>query len=157
MSLSPDRDPDGDRYAFTNWSTEIQYAIPLFAPQRTLVLRQSIERSDPIGSGTIPFYRLPVLDRNHGLRSFERNRFQDRGRLAMSAEYRFPIWRTWDGFLAFDTGQTFFDWADIDMRDLRVSGGGGIRFYSADKLLFLLQLTTGNEGAELVLQFGQGF
>ena len=88
-----------------------------------------------------------------GLRAYERNRFRDNGLLVTNIEYRYPIWKTWDAFLFVDGGQTFGEYADIDLDDFEYAGGGGVRVMTEKDIEFLLQVGFGSEGAEVVFSF----
>ena len=131
--------------------------LPLHGPHRVLVLRQSLQRVDPWGGNDLAFYHQPILDLIHGLRSFRRYRFRDRGALLTSIEYRYPIWRTWDAYIFGDGGQTFHHYSDIDIDDFEFSVGGGIRFMTEDSFLLLTQIGYGSEGAEVYFSVGQVF
>jgi len=147
----------GESFGFSQYTLDVQYYIPIYHPHRLLFLRHYLRRVDPLGDRKIPFYDLPILDLNRGLRSFERNRFQDRGVFSFNAEYRYPIWVTWDAFLFFDGGQVFNDFAGLKAKEFRFSQGMGIRFMSKEKLLFTLQFGHGREGDEIQISLGQVF
>ncbi|PIP83617.1 MAG: hypothetical protein CO113_15410 [Elusimicrobia bacterium CG_4_9_14_3_um_filter_62_55] len=154
---SGDSTAAGDRFAYVGHSLTAEHYFPLYDPHRTLVFRHSLRRVDPIGDKRIPFYDLPRLDENHLLRSFERNRFQDRGALSFNMEYRYPIWVTWDAFFFFDGGQSFEHYSDLHGPDFRFSEGLGIRMMSKDKLLFVTQYAHGREGGRFQVLLGQAF
>ncbi len=155
--IAPGASDDGTRAGYTRYWLDAQAFIPLFKPHRVLVLRQTLHRVDPIGSREIPFYELPVLDFVNYLRSFERNRFQDRGALSVSAEYHYPIWITWDAVLFVDAGQVFTRYADIAADAWQFSEGAAIRFMTTNRLLFVLQIGFGREGEQFLLSLQQVF
>lgn len=154
---SPQETASSDRFGFTRYSVEGQYFIPIFDPHRVIVFHHTLTRLDPLGGRTIPFFELPVLDFKHSLRSFQRNRFQDRGVLSFTVEYRYPIWATWDAFIFFDAGQTFEEFSRIESSDFRFSEGLGIRFMTKDRLLFVFQFGVGREGTKGYISLGQVF
>jgi len=154
---APHADDDGTRFGYTRYRLEAQELIPLFKPHRMLVLRQTLHRVDRLGSGEIPFYELPVLDFVENLRSFDRNRFQDRGALTVSVEYHYPIWRTWDAVLFVDAGEVFDHYADIAIDAVQLSEGAAIRFMTDNRLLFVLQYGIGREGDQFLFSFQQFF
>lgn len=155
--LSPGEGSGGTRFGYTRYSLDTQFFIPVYRPHRVIVLRQTLRRVDPLGGREVPFYELPVLDFQHLLRSFERNRFQDRGVLSLNIEYRYPIWVTWDAYLFFDAGQSFEHYADLRSSEFRFSQGGGIRFMTKDALLFSVQVGVGREGAQSYVSLRQVF
>lgn len=157
MSVAPVETRKDNRFGYGGYSLDGQLFVPLFAPHRVLFFRQQVERLEPLDGRQIPFWSLPILDRNHDLRSFERNRFQDQGVILTNIEYRYPIWVTWDAFLFFDAGQTFDEYSDIDLSEYRVSGGFGVRFLSQDKVNLVFHVGFGQEGPEVVFNFGQLF
>ena len=154
---SPRTTSDGTRFAYTRYWLDVQYFLPIYEPRRVIVFRHTLERVDPIGGRAIPFYELPILDFEHHLRSFDRNRFQDRGALSFSLEYHYPIWVTWDAFLFIDAGQVFEQYADIAANDFQFSEGAAIRFMTKDKLLFVFQFGVGREGTKFLLSLQQIF
>lgn len=155
-AIAPEKTDQGNRFGYTSYSVDAQFFLPLYAPYRVLVFRQYFTRVDPLGGNELAFFHLPILDVHHGLRSFERNRFRDRGILLYNVEYRYPIWQTWDAFLFVDAGQTFDEYSDI-FDEFEYSGGVGIRFMNRERLLFLLQVGFGSEGAEFLFSLEQQF
>ena len=155
--VSPGAAGDGTRFGYTGYSLDARSFIPIYKPHRVVVFRHSLRRVDPINGREVPFFELPVLDFAHLLRSFERNRFRDRGVLSFNLEYRYPIWVTWDAYLFFDAGQSFDQFSDIRSSDFRFSEGLGIRFMSKDNLLFAFQVGIGREGTESRISLGQVF
>lgn len=145
------------RYGYSRYIIDARAFIPVLRPHRAIMLRHYIRRVDPIGSREVPFYHLAILDLNQGLRSFGRNRFRDRGIMVMNAEYRYPIYVTWDAFVFFDAGQSFEEYDDLRSRDLRFSQGFGIRAMSKEKHTFSLQVGFGKEGTEAQIFFGKQF
>lgn len=156
-AVAPEPTDAGTRYAFYEYDVDAEYVFPLWAPHRVIVLRQRLQRISAFDNANLPFYRLPVLDRNHGLRAYERNRFQDRAFILTNLEYRFPIWETWDAFAFGDMGQTFRRYKDLEIDAFRWAAGGGIRFMNENSLLFLLQIGFGADGAETVFSLGTVF
>lgn len=155
--VSPDSTADGTRFGYTLYSLEAQHFIPIYRPHRVILFHYSLRRMDPIGDREIPFFELPVLDFRHQLRSFQRNRFQDRGALSFSLEYRYPIWVTWDAYVFFDGGQVFERYSDIQSKDFRFSEGFGIRFMSKEKLQVVFQFGVGREGTKTIISVLQVF
>lgn len=151
--IAPSKTEFGSRYGYYDYSVEGQAILPLHGPHRVLVFTQRFRRVDPFGSTSVPFYRLPVLDLNNGLRAFERNRFQDRGAIVSNIEYRYPVWRTWDAFLFVDGGQTFDEYSDVALDKYEYAGGGGVRLLTEQNLQFLLQVGFGSEGNEVIFSF----
>ena len=156
-SLAPDKTSAGNRFGHTDYSLLASIFVPLHGLHRVLVVSQTLRRVDPWGGNELAFYHQPILDLVHGLRSFERYRFRDRGALLTNIEYRYPIWRTWDAYIFGDGGQTFHQYSDIDTDDFEFSVGGGIRFMTQDSFLLMTQIGYGSEGTEVYFSVGQVF
>jgi hypothetical protein len=154
---SPDQTDGGETYRYTEYHTEALQFFTLFKPRRILVLRGAIDRVDPLEGGAIPFYELPILDKNHMARNFNRGRFRDRGALTMNVEYRYPIWVSWDAYIFLDAGQTFGEYPDLRSDRLRFSEGFGIRFGNADKVFFNVVVGLGREKPQIGVDFSQVF
>jgi hypothetical protein len=152
-AASPVKSDRGNRFGYVDTTLDAQVFLPLHGPHRVLVLRQRLRRVDDWGGYDLTFYHLPVLDLNHGLRAYDRNRFQDNGSIVTNFEYRYPIWKTWDGFLFVDGGQTFSQYSDVELRDFEYAGGGGIRLMTQKDIEFILQIGFGSEGEEVVFSF----
>jgi len=137
----------GDDFRYTRFDVNSEIFVPLWHPHRVFVLRQYLARTEPLDGKEIPFYEFPVLDYEHRLRSYDKNRFQDQGALAFSFDYRYPVWRRWDAFLFFDTGQVFEDYSDITSSAFRQSYGLGARGSSKDKLQLVIRYAYGDDGS----------
>jgi outer membrane protein assembly factor BamA len=155
--VSPGSNDAGNRFGYVQYSLNGQHYIPVYRPHRTLVFLHTLRRVDPMGSRGIPFYELPVLDYEHLLRSYDLNRFQNRGVMTFNLEYRYPIWATWDAFIFGDAGQAFEKYSTLTLPAFRYSAGGGVRFMSKDSLLFVFQVATGREGIRTIFSLGQVF
>ncbi|MGH7821124.1 MAG: hypothetical protein ACREQ9_15270 [Candidatus Binatia bacterium] len=147
----------GDEYRYARYRGEIRRHQPTFHRDRSILLRAMLDRVEPIDGGAIPFWDLPLLDQDGGLRAFSRNRFRDRGALLVNVEYAYPIWDTWDAFLFLDEGQVFRDYADVRLRRFEWSAGAGVRLYSRRGLLLRLQYAIGDEEQNLRFGFEQEF
>ena len=117
------------------------------------MLRQRLRRVDDWAGYDLAFYHLPVLDLNHGLRAYERNRFRDNGSLVTNLEYRYPVWKSWDAYVFADGGQTFREYSDIDLSDFEYAVGGGVRLMTQKDIEFNLQVGFGSEDVEIVFSF----
>jgi hypothetical protein len=154
---SPDRAEDGKRYGYSEYHVEAVQFFTVFKPRRVIALRAALDRVDPLAGSTIRFDDLPLLDKNHGARNFPRGRFRDQGALAANAEYRYPIWVSWDAYLFFDAAQTFASYRQMRTNHFRYSEGFGIRFGNKDRVLFNLVVGLGREKPQIGLDFTQVF
>ncbi len=78
-------------------------------------------------SGDIPFYQLPNIAGQNGLRGIEAGKFIDRLRYSFQAEYRFPVWNRFGGVVFAGAGQSFSSHADL-LDNIKLVGGVGLRF-----------------------------
>ena len=153
VAASPVESDRDQRYGYTDYMFDAQAFIPLHGPHRVLVLRQRLRRVDDWAGYDLAFYHLPVLDLNHGLRAYERNRFRDNGSLVTNLEYRYPVWKSWDAYVFADGGQTFREYSDIDLSDFEYAVGGGVRLMTQKDIEFNLQVGFGSEDVEIVFSF----
>lgn len=145
---------DGDPFRYLRYSLDLRRYQPTFFRDRIVVVRAWVERVETIAGGSIPFWERPILDKDAGLRGFDRNRFQDEGGLLFNAEYRYPVWDSWDAFVFLDEGQPFRDWSDIDFSGFQWGLGAGLRIYNGGR--FLLQVHGAFSDEEGVVQIGLG-
>jgi outer membrane protein assembly factor BamA len=90
------------------------------------------------------------------MRGYALNRFLDRGKFLVNAEYRFPIlWRV-GGNLFLDAGTVWPSLKDIDLGKSVFDGGAGLRFYAPD-FVARVDVAFGNEGVGLYFNFGHIF
>ncbi len=78
--------------------------------------------------GDVPFQELPTMGGPHVMRGYHPSLHRDRSVVSGQVEYRTPfLWRM--GAVAFaGVGATGGAWPELRPRDLRLSGGAGLRF-----------------------------
>jgi outer membrane protein assembly factor BamA len=112
-----------------------------------------------IGGSDIPLFDHASLGGGNTLtamRGYGLNRFLDRGKFLVNAEYRFPIiWRL-GGNVFCDTGTVWPSLRGIDLAKIAFDGGVGLRFYMPD---FVVRVDVGwsREGMGLYFNFGHIF
>ncbi len=143
---------NGDDFEYLGYTVEVQRYISIFRGNRVLVLRGYLAKLDSLNKRSIPFYEFNQLDRNHGLRGYERGRFSDEGALLLNAEWRYPVWAQTEGSLFVDAGQVFNEYRDLNTRTFRVSLGAGLRFVTKENFSFRVQLAGSEDGVELLLK-----
>lgn len=131
--------------------------LPLFAPGRVLALRGSWERLRGLGARRPPFFAYPVLDNENRLRGYRRLRFRAPGAAALSAEYRYPVWVSWDAFYFLDAGQSFASETELRFSRWAPGHGLGLRFLSEEQLLLTAHLGFTPEGKRFELALGKVF
>ncbi|MCB9737383.1 MAG: BamA/TamA family outer membrane protein [Deltaproteobacteria bacterium] len=112
---------------------------------RTLGLRLHTELESTV-SGTIPFSELVFLGGSEPLRGFSSDRLRGDSAIALTLDYRWPIWVFLDGTLFVEVGSVFGEHLeDFDTDALRLSFGMGIRPTSREDHPFELLVAAGSE------------
>lgn len=137
-------------YSYNQYNLDVKQFIRLGAPRRVLGLHMGWIFQQETGGSSIPFYRLATLDVNSPLRGFKQQRFTDRNMCVLNAEYRFPLWGTVDGVIFADAGRVFHSVTDFSFKDLKYSGGGGLRMRAMNIMLFRLDVAYGGEGVNAI-------
>jgi hypothetical protein len=143
-------------YDYNEFSLDVAQYIRIMMPRNVIALRTYWVYQFQ-NDGAIPFYRLPKLDVNAPLRSYDYGRFTDKGMAVFNVEYRFPVWQFIDGQLFFDTGRVFHTVDDFSFRHFKYSGGLGLRFRTEEFFLMRVQAAFGAEGAKFLLKTSQAF
>jgi len=108
--------------------------------------------------------RIPLFDQaslgggnvNTALRGYPLNRFLDRGKFLVNAEYRFPIvWRLGGNVFA-DAGTVWPSLGAIDLGQTAFDAGAGLRFYMPD-FVVRVDVAWSSEGMGLYFNFGHLF
>lgn len=146
----------GEPYRYARYGFDVRRYQPTFRYDRTLVLRAFLDRVETV-DGAIPFWVLPKLDEDRFLRGFERNRFVATGVLLFNAEYRYPIWDTWDAFVFADYGQAFDEYRDLDIGDFEWSAGVGVNFLTGSGFLMQLRVAVSEEDIRLRINLLEPF
>ena len=139
----------GDNIKFWRLTAEAQRFFTLFWSNRILALRTRVEKVTAIGDDLIPFTDLPTLGGSQRHRGYERGFFRGEGALLLSAEYRWPIWDTWDAYLFWDEGQVFDQYDDIKTDRFHSSFGAGLSIRTEQA--FILGLRIGHSAQENAL------
>ena len=112
-----------------------------------------------ISGGNVPFRNLPPLGNNSIMRGYADNRYLDKIFSGFQAEYRFPvIWR-FCGAIFGSVGQVAPDLAGFSLTDLKLSGGGGLRFAVTQepKTNIRIDYAFSREGSQLYITLGEAF
>ena len=124
----------------------MQRFFTLFYNNRILALRARLDKAQALGDdGIIPYSDLATLGGTHRLRGYRRGSFRGEGSLLLSAEYRYPIWDTWNAFLFWDEGQVFNKYGDLEPGGLEYSFGAGISVRTERAFLFGLRIARSEE------------
>ncbi|MEM1041216.1 MAG: BamA/TamA family outer membrane protein [Bacteroidota bacterium] len=152
--------PAGGPLGYLRTSAEVRQFVPVpfLAPERRLALRARLVRVNAPGGDTVPFYELATLGGPDDLRGFRFDRFRDQGSLLVTAEYRWPIFNTFDAVLFTDAGQVFDDFEEIGLEEFHFDFGGGFRVFGAGGVAARVELAFSPEGPpRLIAQVGTSF
>ena len=103
-------------------------------------MRARLDKVTPLGDGIVPYTDLPVLGGSQRLRGYKRASFRAEGALLLSAEYRWPVWDTWNAYIFWDEGHPFNDFGDIEGDGFRSSFGAGLSIRTEAALLLGLRV-----------------
>ena len=130
-----------DEVRYYRVAAEVQRFVTLFWRNRILAIRGRVEKVRAVGDGHwIPYTDLLTLEGNTSTRGYERGYFRGQGAILLSAEYRYPIWDTWNAFVFLDESHVFDHFKDVDSSGFRSSYGGGIALRTEYGLLGKIQL-----------------
>jgi len=136
--------------SFLRIGVEAQRFFRLFWRNRILALRARLDKAHRLGDeGIVPYADMPTLGGGQRLRGYKRGRFRGEGALLLSAEYRYPIWDTWNAYLFWDEGQVFDEFDQVKTGEFRSSFGAGIRVRT--EKAFIIGLRVGHSEEEKAL------
>ncbi|UXP33838.1 outer membrane protein assembly factor [Reichenbachiella agarivorans] len=98
-----------------------------------------------LNTGTVPFYALALLGGSERMRGYYQGAIRDKAIADVQVEYRMPIWKIF-GMVAFaGAGRVAPDYGTMNLKDVWVSGGVGLRI-----------MVDSNNRANLRMDFGWG-
>jgi len=130
--------------------------LPLNDRQQ-LALRALVDIMRGNEAGDIPFMYLSEIGGTEVLRSYNTDRFRDRDRLALTAEWRYEVWRDLhersriEGFVFWDEATVARTLGSIE--EFRTSLGFGARFIFGYRVRAITFLAFGAEGARFTFSF----
>lgn len=144
---------------FLKYSLELNQFLPVFflPDSRRLGLKAKLQKAEPVGDKSIPFFELPSLGNKDDLRGFGRDRFRDAGSLIITAEYRYPIWSFADIVLFVDEGQVFKEYQDIGIKNFNASYGFGFHLISSKGFALRSEFAFSRETSRFILVISPNF
>ncbi|MCK4363998.1 MAG: BamA/TamA family outer membrane protein, partial [Candidatus Aminicenantes bacterium] len=143
---------------FYRFTLDFRKYILLFGQRDVLAFRTLVQK---ISGKTekIPLFEYSVLGGGSeitAMRGYRLNRFQDKGKLLVNVEYRFPLWRKLGGNVFLDGGLVWPSWSGIRLDKAVVDIGWGLRYYLQN---FVVRFDMGfsNEGMGIYFNFGHVF
>ncbi|TFG54072.1 MAG: hypothetical protein E4H37_01375 [Gemmatimonadales bacterium] len=150
--------------AFWSFRGEAQQFFTLWYPRHVLALRGYMSWIGNVGSDPLPFQRLMTNDDPDLLRGYRDFRWRGRGMVALSAEYRWPLWVVnrpdspgLDLYLLADIGQVYNDIDEISGDNLTFSYGAGVRIIGSRDFVARVEYGRSEEQAVWRLRFDQIF
>lgn len=125
--------------------------------RQQLALRALVDMMRGNDAGHIPFMYLSSIGGTYVLRSYNTDRFRDRDRVALTAEWRYEVWRDLhersriEGFVFWDEATVARNLDDIE--EFRSSVGLGARFIFGFRVRAVTFLAFGAEGARFTFSF----
>jgi hypothetical protein len=125
----------GDNFNYSEWMVDLRKYYPL---TKTSTLAFQLMSRNTIGN--VPLREIPRLGSSNLMRGFFTGRFRDLSYTAAQGEFRFNIWR-WIGGATFGSaglvGETI---SNYETKELKYSGGAGLRFLVNKKNRMILRL-----------------
>jgi len=142
--------------SFTRFTLDLRKYFRLFGEKDVLAVRALAQA---VGGESIPVFDHASLGGGNimtALRGYPLNRFLDKGKLLVNAEYRFPLFWRLGANVFCDTGTVFPSLGAIDLRELRADAGLGLRFTMPD-FVVRVDVAWSSEGTGLYFNFGHIF
>ncbi len=142
----------GGDFDFERYRGELSAYTTLLTARDVLAARLWLQHVQ----GTAPYYERSVVGGGWTARGFKADRFIDDAMTLVSAEYRFPISGGVGGVLFSDAGRVCRSLVAASLRNWKVDGGCGLRYYLRD---FVVRFDAGvsEEGLRVFFNFGQVF
>jgi outer membrane protein assembly factor BamA len=142
--------------SFTRFTLDLRKYLRVFGEKDVLAVRALAQT---VGGESIPVFDHASLGGGNvmtALRGYPLNRFLDKGKFLVNAEYRFPIFWRLGGNVFGDAGAVWPSLGEIDLRDLAADAGVGLRFYMPD-FVVRVDVAWSSEGMGLYFNFGHIF
>ncbi len=131
---------------YLRYAAEVHRFFTLFYRDRILGIRVRLENAHALGEdGLVPYSDMPALGGGQRLRGYRRGSFRGQGSLLLGAEYRYPIWDTWNAFLFWEEGQVFERYGDLEAGRFEYSFGAGLSVRTERAFLFGLRIGRSEE------------
>jgi len=132
--------------SWINWGGALTGFFDINGRHRILSLSAAARFSDPLGGGSVPFTELVSLGGEKPLPGFLAGRLLGDSSLAVTLQYRWPIWVFFDGILHFGVGNVFGKHLDgLSTGLLRKSVGIGMQSLAGYGSAFDIQFSLGSK------------
>jgi len=141
---------------FHRFTLDFRKYTLLFGKKDVFAFRALVQK---IAGNEIPLFEMSVLGGGSimdAMRGYKLNRFIDKGKFLINAEYRFPLWKKLGGNVFLDSGCVWPSWSGIRLNKFVVDVGWGLRYYLQN---FVVRFDMGfsNEGIGIYFNFGHVF
>jgi hypothetical protein len=144
-------------HSFRRLDAEVQQFVPLMHDNSVLAFRALASTTSTRDGQDVPYFLMPELGGNAMLRGFPAWRFRDRNRMLLTGEYRWSAGPLVDMALFVDAGKVTARRADLNLSELQVSQGIGIRVHTPSATVTRLELARSREGMSVILSFSPSF
>ena len=158
VEISVNDSVDKGGFAYWKYHLAFQHFFPLTDDRRTVVGLRGFAETNQSKAGTnVPWFDMPSVGSWETLRGFENFRFRDKSALALTAEYRYRIWRAMDWGFFLDGGQVAPRPSEFALERFHL--GYGIRLFILPKLNLpvAVDVAHSNERWRLYVNFNTSF
>ncbi|MCU0244092.1 MAG: BamA/TamA family outer membrane protein [Acidobacteria bacterium] len=142
--------------AFSRLTVDVRKYLRVFGEKDVFAVRGLAQY---VGGEAVPVFDRASLGGGNvltAMRGFPLNRFLDRGKFLVNAEYRFPLFWRLGGNVFTDAGTVWHSLRTIDLGETAVDAGLGLRFYMPD-FVVRVDAAWSREGMGLYFNFGHVF
>lgn len=148
---------NGVSQSFHRVDAEVQQLVPLMRENWVLAFRALASTTDAGAGQDVPYFLMPELGGGDTLRGFSSFRFRDRNRLLLTGEYRWMAGPLVDMALFVDAGTVAARAGDLDLGNLAVSHGIGVRIHTPSATVTRIEVARSREGTRLIFAFSPSF
>jgi len=142
--------------SFHRFTLDFRKYTLLFGQNDVLAFRTLIQK---VSGEVIPLFEMSSLGGGSemaAMRGYMMNRFNDKGKFLINAEYRFPLWKKLGGNIFLDGGSVWPSWSRIALDNFAIDAGWGLRYYLQN---FVVRFDMGfsHEGLGIYFNFNHVF
>jgi hypothetical protein len=138
-----DRRDEG--YGHQRFDLDVRQFFPVFDDRQALLVRGVLSATIAPDGNTPPHYLLPTLGDGENLRGFANQRFADRHRLLLQAEYRYRLRDDLHAAGFLDLGKVASRAGEISPTGLHPGFGAGLRVRASDALAIRVDVARSRE------------
>jgi outer membrane translocation and assembly module TamA len=141
---------------YFRYTLDLRKYLLLIGQKDVLAFRFMIQH---ITGENVPLYEMSTLgggSEMKAMRGYRMNRFQDKGKFLINAEYRFPVWERLGGNVFIDWGLVWPSWREIRVSLAAKNIGWGVRYY-LENFVVRFDMGFSSEGTGVYFNFGHIF